>query len=326
MLKITLMDYNQDKFEEKAVKDLKECFHFKHTSTVTWINISGLKNYSQIKELAEYFGIHSLIVDDILSRKQRAKMEHFDNYVFFSLPMLKYSPKGHTIAIDRLSIILGRNFLVTFIDDPEDDFKLIRDWIRTNKGVIRKKGAAFLAYSIIDSVIDHYYNILEELGDHIEALEASIVSNPTPKVLHTLNNLKRGSINMRRSIWPVREVISNMERAESPLMKEITRLYMRDLYDHSAQAIDTVETYRDILSGLLDIYLSSISNRLNEVMKVLTIIATIFIPLTFITGIYGMNFRFMPEIEWRYGYFVVIGIMLLISLGMIFYFKKKKWV
>jgi magnesium transporter len=239
--------------------------------------------------------------------------------------MLDYNDKSNEIESEQMSLVLGPNFVFSFQEREGDIFDPIRDRIRNSKGRIRKMGADYLAYSLLDSIVDNYFIILEKLGEKIEFLEEKLVTHPTPETLQTIHHLKREMIFLRKAVWPLREVVNGLERGESSLIKESTRVYLRDVYDHSIQVIDTIETLRDMVSGMLDIFLSSISNRLNSVMKVLTIIATIFMPLTFLAGIYGMNFRYMPELEWRWGYPFIWLIMVGIGVFMLLYFKKKKW-
>jgi magnesium transporter len=227
---------------------------------------------------------------------------------------------------EQVSLILGPNFVISFQEGADGDvFDPVRDRIRTGKGRLRKQGPDYLAYALVDAIVDNYFLVLEKLGERVEVLEEELVTDPDQQTLHEMHALKREMIYVRRSVWPLREVINGLERAESPLLQQTTGIFLRDVYDHTIQVIDTVETYRDMLSGMLDIYLSSVSNRMNQVMKVLTIIATIFIPLTFLAGVYGMNFKFMPELEWRWGYFVIVGIMLAIGLLMVIYFRRKRW-
>jgi magnesium transporter len=239
--------------------------------------------------------------------------------------MLDYDREESKIKVEQVSLILGENFVISFQETEGDIFNPIRERVRNNKGRVRKMGADYLAYVLIDAVVDNYFLILEALGEQIESMEEELVANPTPETLQTIHNLKREMIFLRKSVWPLRELISGLERGESALIRESTGIYLRDVYDHTIQVIDTVETFRDMLSGMLDIYLSSVSNRMNEVMKVLTIIATIFIPLTFLAGIYGMNFEFMPELRWHWSYPLVWCVMIVIGVAMIFYFKRKKW-
>jgi magnesium transporter len=264
-------------------------------------------------------------LEDILNTDQRPKMEDYGEYLYIVLRMLNYNDKSSEIESEQISLVLGPNFVFSFQEREGDTFNPIRDRIRNSKGRIRKMGADHLAYTLLDSIIDNYFIILEKLGEKIEFLEEEVITRPTPETLQTVHHLKREMIFLRKGVWPLREVISGLERGESSLIKESTRIYLRDVYDHTIQTIDTIETYRDMVSGMLDIYLSSISNRLNAVMKVLTIIATIFMPLTFLAGIYGMNFKYMPELEWRWGYPAVWFAVVLISVSMLIYFRKKRW-
>jgi len=324
--KINVIDYTPTSIEQRTAKSVKEVLSFRKSKSVTWINVDGLADVKLLKELCEGFALHPLVIEDILNTEQRPKVEDHEDYLYIVLRMLDKGSKNGGITSEQISIVVGPNFLLSFQETPGDIFDPIRERIRNKKGNIRKSGPDFLAYSLIDAVVDHYFLILEEFGEHIEVLEAELISNPAPSTLRQLYKMKREMIKLRKSVWPLRELINAMERAGfSPLVKKPTRIYLRDVYDHSIQAIDSTETYREMLSGMLDIYLSSVSNRLNEVMKILTVIATIFIPLTFVTGLYGMNFRFMPELEHPLGYPAALTLMLLMSLVMLLYFRKKKW-
>ncbi|MBI5640616.1 MAG: magnesium/cobalt transporter CorA, partial [Nitrospirae bacterium] len=254
------------------------------------------------------------------------KMEDYSDYLYIVLKMLYYDDKVKRIITEQISLICGPNFVISFQEGLEGDvFSAVRDRIRNNKGRIRKMGADYLVYSLLDAVVDNYFMILEKLGEDIEDLEEKLITKPTSETLHEIHYLKREMIFLRKAVWPLREVISGLERGESALIHESTRVYLRDVYDHTIQVIDTIETFRDMVSGMLDIYLSSISNRLNAVMKVLTIIATIFMPLTFIAGVYGMNFRHMPELDWQYGYPLIWLVMITIGISMLIFFRKKDW-
>jgi magnesium transporter len=252
-------------------------------------------------------------------------MEDYGDYMFVVLKMLRHDVKKDEVQAEQVSMILGPHFVISFQEVEGDVFNLIRDRIRQAKGRIRKMGADYLAYALIDAVVDNYFLILEKFGERMEGMEDELVTNPAPETLQEIHTLKRELIFLRRSVWPLRETISGLQRTESSLIAESTEVYLRDVYDHTIQVIDTVESLRDMVSGMLDTYLSSISNRMNEVMKVLTIIATIFIPITFIAGIYGMNFAVMPELGWRWAYFVVLGVMAAVSLVMVIYFRRKRW-
>ncbi|MFX1465892.1 MAG: magnesium/cobalt transporter CorA [Promethearchaeota archaeon] len=322
-IKISYFDYDETQFQEKEVKTIEECFPFKDTPTVTWINIDGIHEVEIIEKLGNHFEIHPLILEDILNTEQRPKIDDFESYIFVVLKMLYY--EENEIKIEQISLILGSNFVISFQEQPTDVFDPIRERIRNLVGRIRKQGSDYLAYTLLDTTVDNYFIILEKVGETIEFLEEELVENPTPETLHQLHKLKREMIALRKSVWPLREVISRLERLENPLIRESTDIYLRDVYDHTIQVIDAVETYRDMLSGMFDIYLSSISNKMNEVMKVLTIIATIFIPLTLIAGIYGMNFMFMPELDWQFGYPFTLLMMFALGLVMTIYFRMKKW-
>ena len=324
-VRITIIDYDEGHFEEKEAKNVEECFPFKDKPTVTWINVDGVHELEIIEKIGEYFNIHPLVLEDIVNTRQRPKMEDFGGYVFVTLKMLRYSEGEKETKAEQVSMILGSNFVISFQEDEGDVFDPIRERIRADKGQIRKMGADYLAYALMDAIVDNYFTILEKLGEGIEDMEEELVVNPTPETLQAIHRLKREMIFLRKSVWPLREVINRLERWESALIKKSTRIYLRDVYDHTIQVIDSIETFRDVLSGMVDIYLSSVSNRMNEVMKVLTIIATIFIPLTLIAGIYGMNFRFMPELEVAIGYPIVLSIMLCVAVLMILYFRKKRW-
>lgn len=323
--RITIFDYDEASFEEKEVKTIEEAFPYRDKQTVTWINIDGIHNLDLIQKVGEHFDLHSLILEDIVNTSQRPKIEDFGDYIFIVLKMLYQNEGNSRIKEEQVSIILGSNFVISFQEQEGDIFNSIRERIRTGKGRIRKMKSDYLAYTLIDSIVDGYFVILEKLGENTESLEDEVITRPKTKTSQKVHSLKREMLSLRKSIWPLREVISNMQRSESPLIHKTTGIYLRDVYDHTIQVIDSIETFRDMLSGMLEIYLSSISNRMNEVMKVLTIIATIFIPLTFITGIYGMNFRFMPELGLRWGYPGVLFVMFCVAVWMILYFKRKKW-
>ena len=330
-VKISIIDYNEDSFKERQGVKVEECFPFKDTPTVTWINVDGIHQLDIIEKLGKQFDIHPLVLEDIVNTSQRPKMEDFESYIFIVLKMLYIDRKDSEIKSEQVSLVLGSNFVISFQEKEGDVFNSIRERIRNAKGRIRKMASDYLVYSLMDAIVDNYFVILERIGERIEGMEDELVNNPVPKTLQAIHNLKRDAIFLRKSVWPLREVINSMEREESPLIQKSTDIFLRDLYDHTIQVIDTIETSRDMVSGMLDIYLSSISNRMNEVMKVLTIIATIFIPITFVAGIYGMNFNpeisrwNMPELNWRFGYLFACGVMLLMVLTMVLYFKRKKW-
>ena len=323
-VKITIIDYDTDNFHQKQSNTIEECFTFKDTPTVTWIDIVGIHKVENIQKLGDCFGFHPLVLEDILHTDQRPKMEDHDDYFYIVLKML-HNETSPEIMTEQVSLILGPNFVISFQEIGGDVFNHVRDRLKTAKGRIRKMGADFLAYSLIDAIVDSYFVILEKTGERLEDIEEDLMTEPSEKTLHAIHRMKREMIYLRKSVWPLREVISALNREDSPLIKDSTKIYLRDVYDHTIQVIDAIETFRDMLSGMLDIYLSSLSNKMNEIMKFLTIIGTIFIPLTFIVGVYGMNFHFMPELNWRYGYFSILAFMGLIGISMLIYFKRKKW-
>ncbi len=324
-VRIRVMDYNEAHIEEHDAKSAEECFAFRDKPTVTWINIDGIHQVDLIEKLGQHFKLHPLILEDILNTGQRPKLDDYGDYLFLVLKMLTYDEPRAAVHTEQLSIILGTNYVISLQETEGDIFDPIRERIRSGKGRIRKMGADYLAYALVDSIVDHYFVILEKVGEQLEVLEEELVTNPRSETLTAVHRLKREMILLRKSVWPLRELISSLERGESELIRKTTHVFLRDVYDHTIQVIDTIESYRDMLSGMLDLYLSTISNKMNAVMKVLTIIATIFIPLTFIAGIYGMNFEFMPELHWRWGYPVLLAVMLGIGIAMLYYFRKKKW-
>ena len=324
-VRIIVIDYDESYFEEREVKSIEDCLPFKDKPNVTWINIDSVNQLDIIEKIGEHFNIHPLVLEDIVNTGQRPKMEDFVDYIFITLKMLHYSDDQKETKAEQVSFLLGSNYVISFQENEGDVFDPIRQRIRGDKGRIRKMGADYLAYALMDAVVDNYFTILEKLSDRIENFEEELVVNPTPETLQAIHHLKREMIFLRKSVWPLREVINRLERWESSLINKSISIYLRDVYDHTIQVIDAIETFRDVLSGMLDIYLSSVSNRMNEVMKVLTIIATIFIPLTLIAGIYGMNFRFMPELEMPLGYPIILLSMFFVGMLMVAYFRKKKW-
>jgi len=324
-VRLSVIRYDASDFQEKTVANIEEALSFRNKSSVMWLNIDGVHQPEIIEQVGKSFGLHPLVAEDIASTGQRPKMEDFDDYIFVVLRMLRFDDRENETRTEQISIILGADFVVSFQEREGDVFDTIRERLRNNKGRIRKQGADYLAYTLIDAIVDNYFMVLEKLGEIIEEVEDKLVANPTSETLQTIHDLKREMIFLRKSVWPLREVINRLERSESPLIHKSTWVYLRDVYDHTIQVMDAVETFRDMLSGMLDIYLSSVSNRMNEVMKVLTVIATIFIPLTFLAGIYGMNFRYMPELEQAWSYPAVLILMLVIALVMIVYFRRKKW-
>jgi len=323
--RITLIDYDEEHLQERVLDSIEEAFPLKDLPTATWINIDGLHEIDIIEKVGQHFNLHPLVLEDILNTGQRPKTEEFEDVIFVVLKMLHYNENAEKIRSEQFSLVLGSNFLITFQEIQGDVFKTVRERIRKPKTRIRKAGCDYLAYALIDAIVDYYFVILEALGDKIEDIEIQLLDNPTRDTLEIIHEMKREMIYLRKQIWPIREIINSLVKSESSLIHEQMHIYFRDVYDHTIQIIDTIESYRDILAGMLDIYLSTLSNKMNEVMKVLTIIATIFIPITFIAGVYGMNFKYMPELEWRWGYVMVWAIIVVAAGIMIGFFKKKQW-
>jgi len=324
---IEAVHYNEEVLEKKELKSLMEsASYLKQPDAVTWIQIEGLHDIEKLGKLEKLINIHPLILEDIFNSDQRPKMEDLGDYLYIVLKMFnEQTGESLKVASEQVSIILGKNYVISIMEKENTILKPIQDRLETGLGKIRKLGPDYLAYAIIDTIVDNYFIILEKFGEKVESMEEASLTNPSPEILHAIQDFKGEMIFLRRSVWPLREAIGNLARSESPLIHDTTIAYFKDIYDHTVQVIDNVETLRDMLSGMLDIYLSSISNRTNKVMKTLTVIATIFIPLTFIVGVYGMNFEFMPELKWRFGYFAVWIIMLILAAGMAVYFKRRKW-
>jgi len=324
--KITAMVYDSSQLLEEELETIGDAFPLCKAPSVTWINVDGIHQVDVVEELGERLGLHPLVLEDILNPEQRPKMEDLGDYLYMVLKMLDWDDARHEMTTEQMSVLVGANYVVSLQEEPGGDvLDPIRLRIRGGKGRMREEGPDYLAYTILDGVVDRYFGVLESLGEKVEDLEGELVTNPGRDALQKLHHLKREMIYMRKAVWPLREVVAGLERSESPLIRKSTHPYLRDVYDHAIQVMDAVETLRDMLSGMLDIYLSSLSNRMNEVMKVLTIFASIFAPLTFIAGVYGMNFRYLPELTWRWAYPALWLVMLTIGLVMLWFFRRKRW-
>ena len=325
-VKITLYDYDDAHTERRIVQSIEECFPYKDLPSVTWINVDGLHDVAMLERLAHDYGLHPLTIEDIVNTQQRPKVEFFDNYIALNLKMYTFDINTYELDIDHVSLVLGKNFVLTFQERQGDLFDAIRTRIQYNKGKIKKGGADYLAYSLLDAIVDGYFKVLDRIGDEIENIEEKLFTNPESSILEDLHDLRQELIFFRKTVWPLRTIMNELDRQETELIQDSTSVYLRDLYDHVVQVIETLETFREMLSGHLEVYLSTISNKTNEIMKFLTIIGTIFIPLTFIAGVYGMNFKYMPELEWRWGYYLIWAIMIGIGVALLAYFRKKKWI
>jgi magnesium transporter len=324
--RITLIDFDSEQLVEQELDSIDDALHRKDLPTNTWLNIDGIHDIEIIEAIGEHFNLHPLVLEDILNTGQRSKVDDFGEYVFIVLKMLHTNQSNSEIRSEQISLVLGNHFLISFQEVEGDVFEPVRERIRKGRGRIRSSGCSYLAYALIDAIVDHYFVILETIGTTIASLEEDLLNEPTSETMEAIHDLKRELIYVRKQVWPMREVINAIIKGGISLIHEQTVIFFRDVYDHTIQVIDTIESYRDVLSGMLDLYLSTISNRMNEVMKVLTVIATIFIPITFVAGIYGMNFKYMPELDWRWGYAAVWGLIGIITLIMIVYFKRKKWI
>lgn len=316
--------YDKEKYSEQQFTNIKACFNAKQTNTIAWININGLNNVKTIESIGKHYNLHPLILEDIANIHQRPKIEEYANCLFVVFKMLYYD-SNQNLTVEHVSLVMGENYVLSFQEADGDVFENLRTRIRENKGIVRQNGADYLLYALMDAVVDNYFLIIETLGEKIEAIEDYLYTKPDNGLVQEIQSLKREALKIRRSIFPLREVVNKFEKANVNLVQANTLTYIQDLYDHTIQVIETVEIYRDMLWGLMDMYMSSVSNKMNEVMKVLTIISTIFIPLTFIAGIYGMNFEYMPELKQPNGYYYLWAIMVFIFIALVYYFKRKKW-
>lgn len=331
-MKITSIDYDDKSYYEREIKNVEELKESKTNGRVTWINICGLHDSDKLAQIGEIFEIHPLILEDILNVHHLPKLEDYDNYLFLIAKMIDYKKDENELNIEQLSFILSKNnCLLTFQEVEGDVFNIIRERIRSDKGRIRKLGADYLMYRLLDAIVDNYFLVLQDMDNVMEAIEDDLIYNPDRSTIETIHSMRKQVIKLRRAVTPLRDIVFSIERERYPFIAKSTYIFLRDLYDHIKQNIETLENYREILNGLLEIYLSSSGQKLNEVVKLLTIISTIFIPLTFLAGIYGMNFNTaagswnMPELNWQFGYPLVLVVMLVIAAGMIFLFKKKDW-
>ncbi len=324
---VYLFDYDSEKLEEKGVLDINECIPYKETKTVTWINIDRVPPISFLNELQLGFDLHPVVVEDILNTNQRPKVEELEDYIFLALKMFSFDKKTNKIVPEQVSIILAANFLLTFQQGLKgDNFESIRNLLRQNKSRIRSSDTDYLCYELVNSIVLNYFNMLEEFSGYIEKLEKEMIQKPAPEMLNKIYHFKRQVLELRKFVWPLRETIHMLERSESKLIKASTKIYLRDVYESLIQIVDVIETYRDILSGMLDVYLSIINSKTNSVMKVLTIITTIFMPISFLAGFFGMNFKYLPGLESPLAPVFIFLLMAAVLVVMLIFFKTKKWI
>ena len=320
---VTRFNYAGTHCDEQVVTDM-ETLRPPADETVTWVNVGGVHKVEVLEGFGKHFGLHPLLLEDIANTDQRPKLDDYETYLFLVMKMLMTSDRGD-ILVEQVSFVLGRNYVLSFQENGTDVFGVVRDRLKGGKGRLRQNGSDYLMYALIDAVVDQYFAVLEMLGERIESLQERVIADPKPETLQDIHALKRQLLFVRRAVWPLREAMNNLSRSECPFLHEPMKLFFRDVYDHVVQIVDTIETLREMVSASLDIYLSSVSYRLNAVMRVLTVITTIFMPLSFIAGIYGMNFEHMPELKWAWGYPMALGIMGIVAAIMLIGFRLKNW-
>lgn len=323
--RISLIDYSKENLDEQTVEAIDDLLQYKGKETVTWVTIEGLKNVALIDAVGRIFDIHPLVLEDILNTHQRPKIEEYDAYLYIVLKKLSHDPDSFSFDYEQISILLFTNLVITFKEQKDDFFLPIKQRLENNKGRFRSMGADYLAYAILDMIVDQNFHFLDSIDEVIDLVEEELLTDPSEKTLVEIQRIKRELMYARRSISPLRELVAAIMRSETSLIQNSTQLYFRDVYDHVLRITEAIESYREMMSGLLDIYISSVNNKMNEIMKVLTVFASIFIPLTFITGIYGMNFEYMPELKMRWAYPTLWVCFIAIPLVLLTYFKRKKW-
>ena len=321
---LELIDYSGDSFEETEITNVESLTDSLKSSTVSWVNINGVHNTQAIEAIGKVYNIHKLVLEDILNTDHRPKVEPFEDYVFFTMKMMWYNEE-ELLEKEQISIVFGKTFVLCFQEKEGDIFDPIRERIRTDSGLIRRRGSDYLVYRLIDSVVDNYFIIIEKIEENVEDLEDAITADTDDDHTRTIQYMKREIITLKRALLPLREAVSGLEKGVTDLVDPSNEKYFKDVYDHLIQISDSLENNREVLSGLMDMQMANMSNRMNQVMKVLTVIASLFIPLTFIAGIYGMNFVYMPELEYKYGYFAAWALMIAVFIGMLVFFKRKKW-
>jgi magnesium transporter len=320
---VTLFNYAGERCDERTVTMLDE-LQPPADESVAWVNVGGVHRVEVLETIGKQFSLHPLLLEDIANTDQRPKLDDYDSYLFLVMKMLMANERGD-ILVEQVSFVLGRNFVLSFQENGTDVFKSVRERLRGGKGRLRQNGSDYLLYALVDAVVDQYFSVLEVLGEKIESLQERVMADPKPDTLKDIHALKRQLLFVRRAVWPLREATNSFSRSDCPILHEHTKVFFRDVYDHVVQIVDTIETLREMVSASLEIYLSSVSYRLNAVMRVLTVITTIFMPLTFIAGVYGMNFEFMPELKWEWGYPMVMGLMGVVAAAMLIGFRQRKW-
>lgn len=324
--RISLINYTETQLTKKSIKTIQDILPFINADSLTWIDVEGLHDLDFIAAIGEHFNIHSLILEDILNTHQRPKLEDHEDYIYVVLKHLEIDKAGHFgVKYEQISFLLLKNCVLTFKEKPDDLFAAIVESFTNDKAKVRRLGADYLLYVLLDTIVDEYFALQDSLDDLMESIENDLLTAPSRETLITIQRVKRELVFIRRSVAPVRELMKNLQRNESVLIDASTQRYFSDVYDHVLRIIEAMDAYRDLISGMLDIYLSSISNKMNETMKFLTVYSSIFIPLTFIAGVYGMNFDFMPELHWRWAYPLLWVFFMAMTVGLLLYFKKKRW-
>lgn len=325
-IRLSFLEYTEENFVEKDDATLDECLQYINTPAMSWIQVYGVSDPNTIASIGKHFKLPSLFLEDIVSTGQRSKLDVFQNQVFIIVRILQYHEKTRTLKDEQASIIFGPNYLISILEGQEDIFKPIKERLRQGNNRMRKQGPDYLAYSLLDTIVDYYFVVLEKVDIDLDNLEDELINLPKPTTLQKIQHAKREMIILRKAIWPMRDVINRFIRLESPLVNSKTQIYLQDIHDHTVQTIDIIESFRDVVAGMMDIYLSNINSRTNDIMKFLTVVSTIFVPLTFITSLYGMNFEYMPELHTRWGYPLAMLLMISMAVGMLLFFRKKKWI
>lgn len=322
---IDVFDYNVDFFEENKLGTIEDAYKYVDSEPITWININGLNHVEAIGKIGDYCKLHPLILEDIANTHQRPKIDEYDEYLFLVLKMLHFNGEGE-LHIEHVSFVLGKDYVLTFQEAEGDVFDPVRNRLRNAKGRIRANGADYLLYALMDAAVDNYFILIEAIAEKIETLEDALFEDkPNDDIVYEIQVLKKEILRIKRAVSPLREVVNRLEKGGHKYISERTQFYLRDLYDHIIQVSESVEIYREMIWGLMDMHMTTLGNKMNQIMKVLTIVASIFIPLTFLAGVYGMNFEYIPELKFKYGYFILWGIMVLIFFALFYYFRRKKW-
>lgn len=325
-IRLSIIEYTEDKFIEKDDVSIEECLEYIVTPSMAWIQVYGVSDPNMISSIGERFKLHALVLEDIVNTGQRSKLDIYQDQVFIVLRLLQYEMQTKNLKDEQVSIVFGPNYLISFLESYDDIFKPVKDRLRQGSQRFRKQGSDYLAYALLDTIVDNYFIVLEKVDTNLDALEEELMHLPKPNTLQKIQHAKRDMIVLRKAVWPMRDVINRFLHLDNPLVTSTTQLYLQDIYDHVVQTIDIIEGFRDVVAGMLDIYLSNINIRTNEIMKVLTIVSTIFVPLTFISSMYGMNFEHMPELHYRWSYPIVLFVMICIAIFMLFFFRRKKWI